>query len=446
MASRAFGSLLEVESDSKWTPRVPSPSHNKCAAGSFQATELAPQEPRREQVSSNADAFPGTVRALDMDNASDPERTSYPLSPFNEAVNVVQSVTNPPMNKWRLLATCLMNLGSGLNDSAPGPLIPYIEKEYNIGYAIVALIFVTNALGFITAAFCTHAIESRLGRARGYALGLSVLAASYIAIVCKPPFPVIVVSYFFIGFGIAVPLAYNNVFCANLVNSTAALGALHGSYGIGGIVGPLIATAIASHDPRWTFFYFAPLGLSLFNICYSLWAFWGYEKDSSRQMQSNALELTPSRRENATIDVSKKQILKQAINNRVTLLGALFIFAYQGAEVSVSVWVVSFLISNRDADISTFGYVTSGFLGRHYSRAILALPSRPKDGQKVIRRYPRCRLYRVPASCMADSQHHWGCRVTRHPWFPAGSDLPLRSLCAQHTSPAQYPGIVPEFR
>lgn len=383
MSSHAFGSVLEVEPASKWAPRAPSPSHSRDAPDISQPAEFELKEHRKEQLPSVSPGSSGSARGINIDNSSDPERTSYPASPVNEAVDVVQSVTNPPMNKWRLLSACLINLGSGLNDSAPGPLIPYIEKEYDIGYAVVALIFVTNALGFITAAFCTHAIEARLGRSRGYALGVSVLAASYIAVVCKPPFPVIVVSYFFIGFGIAVPLAYNNVFCANLVNSTAALGALHGAYGIGGIVGPLIATTIASNDPRWTFFYFVPLGLSLFNICYSVWAFWGYEKDSSSQLQSNALELTPSRRENAPADGTKKQVLKQALKNRVTLLGALFIFAYQGAEVSISGWVVSFLISNRDADVSKIGYVTSGFWGGiTLGRFLLSHPAQ-KMGKKL---------------------------------------------------------------
>jgi hypothetical protein len=40
----------------------------------------------------------------------------------------MQSVWEPYMNRFRLLAMCLILFGNGLNDSAPGPLIPYMEK------------------------------------------------------------------------------------------------------------------------------------------------------------------------------------------------------------------------------------------------------------------------------------------------------------------------------
>ncbi|POR35325.1 Bypass of stop codon protein 6 [Tolypocladium paradoxum] len=42
-------------------------------------------------------------------------------------------------------------------------------------------------------------------------------------------------------------------------------------------------------------------------------------------------------------------------------LGAIFIFAYQGAEVSISDWVISFLINARGGDPSSVGYISAGF-------------------------------------------------------------------------------------
>lgn len=56
----------------------------------------------------------------------------------------LQTLSNPPMNRWRFLSACLMCFANGLNDSAPGALIPYLEKGYEIGYAVVSLIFITK--------------------------------------------------------------------------------------------------------------------------------------------------------------------------------------------------------------------------------------------------------------------------------------------------------------
>jgi len=45
-----------------------------------------------------------------------------------DAVEVVQSAWDPYMNRFRVLSAGMMNLGNGLNDSAVGALIPYLEK------------------------------------------------------------------------------------------------------------------------------------------------------------------------------------------------------------------------------------------------------------------------------------------------------------------------------
>lgn len=91
------------------------------------------------------------------------------------------------------------------------------------------------------------------------------------------------------------------------------------------------------------------------------WAFWNYENEASTQLLT-ALERTASQR--AAIEdgaPTKKQLLKRALKNRVTVMGALLIFAYQGAEVAISGWVISFLIDYRDGDPAQVGFVTAGF-------------------------------------------------------------------------------------
>src|SRR3569833_328129 len=60
-------------------------------------------------------------------DTADLER-SRPSSPAPESVQVVPSVWDPHKNRLRFLAVCLMNFGNGMNDSAPGALIPYMEK------------------------------------------------------------------------------------------------------------------------------------------------------------------------------------------------------------------------------------------------------------------------------------------------------------------------------
>ena len=122
-----------------------------------------------------------------------------------------------------------------------------------------------------------------------------------------------------------------------------------------GIVGPIIATAMVSHGLLWSRFYFITLGLRLFCIASAGWAFWSYEEEAPTRLLA-ALERTASRREVIEAgEPSKTQLMKQALKSRVTLVGALFIFAYQGAEVSISGWAISFLISYRNGDPARVG-------------------------------------------------------------------------------------------
>lgn len=254
------------------------------------------------------------------------------------------------------------------------------NSHYDLGYALVSLIFVGNALGFIIAACFIDGIRERLGRAKSIALGETLIACGYIPFVCTAPFPVIVLSYFLIGFGVALNLAISNVFCGSVRNSTTALGTLHGSYGVGGTFGPLIATSIvAVGGATWSRYYFLTLGLTVFNACFAVWSFWGDEKEATQQQPLNAATQAPAdgntqpSTSNSSASFSR---MLSALSLRVVLLGALFIFAYQGAEVSISGWVISFLIADRNGDPSRVGYVTAGFwAGITLGRFLLSAPA-----------------------------------------------------------------------
>jgi fucose permease len=310
------------------------------------------------------------------------EQSAPPTPTQENAVDLVQSVSSPRMNRWRVAACCLTFFTTGVNDSATGALIPYLEADYKIGYAIVSLIFITNAIGFISAAPAVQAIQSRWGRARTYMLATALMTTGYVALVCNPPFPVVVISFLFLGFGMALILAMNNVFIVNLVNGTVILGAMHGCYGVGGTVSPLMATAMVSHGVHWSYFYFISLSLAMSSFALMGWSFWGYEKETPIQLMT-ALEQTASRRAVELGEPTKTEILKRALKNRTTLLGALFIFAYQGAEVAISGWVISFLINYRNGDPKHVGYVTSGFwAGITLGRFVLVHPAH-KIGERI---------------------------------------------------------------
>ncbi|KAK8166472.1 major facilitator superfamily domain-containing protein [Phyllosticta citrichinensis] len=264
-----------------------------------------------------------------------------------------------PLRLCRLLCQWPQRLGAWSADPLYGRVLPYLVR-------LVSLIFITNAAGFIASAFFADVLLSKFGRVSTLALGEAIMLLGYIILVCTPPWPAVVTAFFPLGFGYAINLALNNVFCANLYGSTIMLGFAHGSYGIGGTVGPIAATAMASHGIVWARFYFLLLGTRLICVLFNTWAFWNYDKEAPSPLLVELECLGISRgaaldSEEAKQQNSKRRLLKQALRNCTTIIGALFIFAYQGAEVAVAGWVTSFLIKYRGDEAGQVGYATAGF-------------------------------------------------------------------------------------
>lgn len=373
MAISSIGAFIRIKKSSPIAispavlPREPQPAARASIVLELDQLNWAGQHNGRPRPASPIESRDVSLNELEM--------STTPTHKNEDISEIAQTLSNPAINKYRLFSACLMCFGNGLNDSAPGALIPYLEKHYSIGYAVVSLIFVTNAIGFIGAAPITHALQMHLGRAKMLALAECIMLVAYITLVCTPPFGIVVLSFLLLGLGMAFNLALNNVFCANFVNGTTTLGFFHGSYGIGGTIGPLIATALVSRGHIWSTFYFTSLAITALNAFIAYLTFRTFELDSPHptNLHPNPNTQTPS----------KSALLYETLRNKTTILGALFIFAYQGAEVSISGWVISFLISYRHSSPSRVGYVTAGFwAGITIGRFLLSHPAH-RIGEKT---------------------------------------------------------------
>lgn len=78
--------------------------------------------------------------------------------------------------------------------SVVGALIPYMESYYHISYSIMSLVFVGNAVGFISAAFFTDTILGKIGRAKTLVSAETTQLSACIILVCTPPYPLVVIS------------------------------------------------------------------------------------------------------------------------------------------------------------------------------------------------------------------------------------------------------------
>ena len=137
------------------------------------------------------------------------------------------------------------------------------------------MIFLSPLAGYALAAFLNNFIHVRFGQ-RGVALigprmyspqfyptsqGTDSVTVchflAYLGISLHPPYPVLVVIFILAGFGNGLEDAAWNAWAGNLANSNELLGFLHGFYGLGAVISPLLATAlVARFGWHWYQFYY----------------------------------------------------------------------------------------------------------------------------------------------------------------------------------------------
>lgn len=304
------------------------------------------------------------------------------------------TLKNPERNLWRVMAACGWTLAAGLSDGAPGAILNDIEDYYNISYSIVSLIWLSNAIGFILVAVISDKMDSKLGKRKMISGGCITTFIMYAIVSSGTKFPAICVGFFFGGVGLATCLTQINIFLSRFEKASTYLGWFHGTYGIGATLAPIIAASMVNAGVKWHYFYLILLGMAILNLINLWFAFknadedtrpWDHQEvihteDNSTPTDEIALNDLNLRSNIQTVNtdyrepnrefgdaplppepVIPKGDFKLAIKNLRTWLLTLFVFFYQGAEVSLPGWFETFLTDYRNGDPEKLGYVASGF-------------------------------------------------------------------------------------
>jgi fucose permease len=132
-----------------------------------------------------------------------------------------------------------------------------LEEHYKLSYTAVSLVFLSPIGGYTLAALTNNFLHLRFGR-RGIAIlspGCHLIA--YIVNCLHPPYPVLVVSFIFAGLGNGLADSAWNAWIGNMADSNQVLGLLHGWYGLGAVLAPLVATSLITEAKvGWWYFYY----------------------------------------------------------------------------------------------------------------------------------------------------------------------------------------------
>ena len=245
----------------------------------------------------------------------------------------------------------------GANDGALGVLIPSMRLHYGVDKATIGLLFLFQTVGYLVAAFNSGLLVEKLGNRRFLVLGVVSFLLGVGTLSLMPQFMVILIMMLPLGFGVAIIDAGLNTYIASMPRNAALLNYLHAFYGIGALLGPLIASTILAIRWGWNSVYIVWIGMSLVLLI-------GF------QLVFREQNISP--REDAATR-PKSNVLVAALSVPMVWIAALFMLIYVGAEVSVGSWTYSFLTEERHAPILLAGWMVSGYwIGLTLGRLTLA--------------------------------------------------------------------------
>lgn len=96
------------------------------------------------------------------------------------------------------------------------------------------------------------------------------------------------------GFGVAGQDAGANAYVAGLDNASIKLGYLHGAYGLGGLLAPLVATLFVQRGLKFSLFFAVSLGMAAVNVVVLFFTFCWKQQHNHTQVAEVAIAETPA--------------------------------------------------------------------------------------------------------------------------------------------------------
>ncbi|WP_220499359.1 MULTISPECIES: MFS transporter [unclassified Microbispora] len=245
----------------------------------------------------------------------------------------------------------------GLSAGVGGVLLPAQIDDYGLDKATVGTQFFTFSAGFMLAGSTAGWLIHRFGVRTSLVVGGGVFALAGLYTAVRPPFAAFVAVQILAGYGTGILESVLNAYLTERPGATTLLNRLHAFFGVGALLGPLLATWILSFLP-WTAVWLV-LALVSLPLLAGFWL-----TLPAREIPSPAADGEPAERPGLLTAVSRQPAV---------LLGAVFLAVYVGLEISVGNWGFSFLVEEHGQGDLIAGYTVSGYwLGLALGRFLIS--------------------------------------------------------------------------
>jgi fucose permease len=290
----------------------------------------------------------------------------------------------------------------GLCAGAGGVLLLAQMNGYGVDRATIGITFFTNSAGFVLAGLTNGALMQRFGVRMALALGGAAIAAAGLYIATRPPFVAFVAVQVVIGYGIGVLESVLNPGIASMPKATSLLNRLHAFFGVGALLGPVIAAWIVSFG-SWTVVW---LVLALTCVPLTAGFLVAYPGPAPTWPAVAASEPGAQPADTGTRAAKEAgspagRLLVATLRDPGVLCGAAMLAVYVGLEIGVGNWGFSYLVQARGLTGTLAGYSVSGYwLGLTAGRFLIS-PVAARAGVTTVRMMYVCLAGIIAAATLA---------------------------------------------
>ena len=267
----------------------------------------------------------------------------------------------------------------GLPDGMIGTAWPAVRRGFHAPLEDLGIVLLVATLGAIASSSVAGLLLGRLGIRRMIMLAGTIASLGAVGIILSPALWVFVMSG--TGIGVAAGFLDSSVNTAvALANRNRLLNMLHGFYGVGSTIGPLVITA-ALLAGSWRPGYGVLLAVELVMVA-------GWWSAGRRVAPAR-----PAPQEGAVgvVDVvasppPEERVLSRSRMIVTVALGLVVFMVYTGFEVSAGQWEPSFDRGPLHMGTGATGLATFGYWGAlTLARFALAAPRRPLSQAGIVR-------------------------------------------------------------
>jgi len=297
----------------------------------------------------------------------------------------------------------------GVSAGVVGVLLLAQMGDYGVDRATIGITFFTGSAGFVAAGLSTGALIQRFGVRLTLAAGGAAYVLAGLCLAARPPFVAFVLVQLVVGYGTGILESGLNVYLAALPDATSRLNRLHAFFGVGALIGPVLAawiigfaswtvvwlilallyvplvaaflaayprrqppvteSALGERSARASRIAAPPPGTSAGTSARSA----GTSGTSAGTSGTSAGTSGTPQRSGGRAGQGARGLLRAALRQPGVLSGALMLAIYVGLEISVGNWEFSYLVQARALASPLAGYSVSGYwLGLTLGRFLIS--------------------------------------------------------------------------